>query len=655
MKQFRKYRTTMIVSALFTIIAVAYFVGQKNWDSLATILIIFGFSQLAFFGFWRDLRNYGIKTEVDISRVLGKDAKEALSFGNVGIITYDDNYIVTWCSSFFTDRKIDLVGKKVTSWIPEVRKIYDEVVDEVYGRNDGSIYQIIRKNDSGLLYVKDVTEFIDLKEKYDNEQIVVGIMTLDNYIEYQSYEQEEIISKINTNLRAPLVRWANEHEMMVRRLRSDRFVMVLDQKILKQIRSENFDILQKIKDEANRMDVSITLSMAFAYGSSNLKELDNVVNELLELCQSRGGDQAAIKKVGGQVEYIGGNSETSSTRSKVRVRIMAGSIQNAIRECPNVYIVGHKNSDFDCMGAALAMSSWIKTIKSSRPYIVLKGVSRDKQLQECMDRYKEILNARHTFLTPEQAAEKINPEKDLVIMVDHGVPAMSSGDVFLERCKKIVVLDHHRRGDTFVKNAMLTYVESGASSTCELITELIQNIPDTVPIYEAEATVMYLGILVDTNRFKMHSDTRTFEAVAVLRSWGANPGVAEQVLKEDYDSFTIKNEYISRAKRLNGRFVIDCIEDDVLDRTMLAQISQQLLSIKGSQATFTIAQVSRDPLQSAISARSDGTFNVQRVMEKMNGGGHFAAAAVQKPGFPAELCRQLEMILEEEENESNFA
>lgn len=655
MNQFKKYRSLMFFANLVAILSILYLIKQQNWYALAAVFLFFVISQMAFFGFWKKLRNYGMKTEVDISRVLGKDAKGALKFGNVGIITYDENYIVTWCSPFFVERNIDLVGKKVTSWIPEVRKIFDEVVDEVYGRNEGTIYQIIRKTDAGLLYVKDVTELYELKEKYDNEQVVVGVMTLDNYMEYQAYEQEEIISKINTNLRAPLVSWANNHKMMIRRLRSDRFMLVLDQKILKDIRAENFDILQKVKDEANRLDVSITLSMAFAYGSSDLKELDSLVNELLELAQSRGGDQAALKKVGGQVEYVGGNSETSSTRSKVRVRIMASSIQSSIRECPNVYIVGHKNTDFDCMGAALAMSSWIKTIKESRPYIVLKGVSRDKQLQECMERYKETLNERHTFLTPEQANEQINFEKDLVIMVDHGVPRMSSGEIFLDRCKKVIVLDHHRRGETFVKNAMLTYVESGASSACELITELIQNIPDTVPIYEAEATIMYLGVLVDTNRFKMHSDTRTFEAVAVLRSWGANPSVAEQVLKEDYDVFTIKNDYISRARRVQGRFVICCIEDVVSDRTLLAQISQQLLSIKGAQATFTIAQVSADPVQSAISARSDGSFNVQRVMEKMNGGGHFAAAAVQKPYLPSELSEQLERILEEEENESYSA
>ncbi|MDO4467185.1 MAG: DHH family phosphoesterase [Bacillota bacterium] len=655
MKQFKKYRSLMFLAGIATVVSLFIFCYQKRWDLLVLVLVLSGLSQIAFFGFWKNLHDYGMKTEVDISRVLGKDAKGALQFGNVGIITYDENYIVTWCSSFFSDRKIDLVGKKVTSWIPEVRKIFDEVVDEVYGRNEGTIYQIIRKTDTGLLYVKDVTELYELKEKYENEQLVVGVMTLDNYMEYQAYEQEEIISKINTNLRGPLVSWANAHDMMIRRLRSDRFMLVLDQKILKKIRAENFDILQKVKDEANRLDVSITLSMAFAYGSNNLKELDSLVNELLELAQSRGGDQTALKKVGGQVEFIGGNSETSSTRSKVRVRIMANSIQSAIRECPNVYIVGHKNTDFDCMGAALAMSSWVKTIKESRPYIVLKGVSRDKQLQECMERYKDTINSRHTLLTPEQAREQINPEKDLVIMVDHGIACMSSGDVFLDRCKKIIVLDHHRRGEAFVKNAMLTYVESGASSACELITELIQNIPDTVPIYEAEATVMYLGVLVDTNRFKMHSDTRTFEAVAALRSWGANPSVAELILKEDYDLFTIKNDYISRAKRVHGRFVICCIDDVVQDRTILAQISQQLLSIKGAQATFTIGQVSVDPVQSAISARSDSSFNVQRVMEKMNGGGHFTAAAVQKPYLPNELAEQLERILEEEENESNIA
>ena len=192
-----------------------------------------------------------------------------------------------------------------------------------------------------------------MRQQYLDNEIVIGLLQLDNYMEYQSYENEEIMAQINTHLRASLVTWAKENKMFVRRLRSDRFLVILNKEILAQVRKQNFTILQLIKDEANKLDVSITLSMAFAYGSNDFTVLDDMVNELIELAQSRGGDQAAIRASGGTVQFVGGNSETSSTRSKVRVRIMAQSIQEAIMESNRVYISGHVMSDFDCMGACL--------------------------------------------------------------------------------------------------------------------------------------------------------------------------------------------------------------------------------------------------------------------------------------------------------------
>ena len=335
---------------------------------------------------------------------------------------------------------------------------------------------------------------------------------------------------------------------------------------------------------------------------------------------------------------------------------MAQSIQEAIMESNRVYIAGHVMSDFDCMGACLALSSWVHAL-GKEVYIVLKDVPRDEQLQEVMNSFSTVIQERHSLITPDEAMASMDFNSDLLIMADHGIPAISSAKEFVNQCNRILVIDHHRRSDAFVKNTLLTYVESSASSACELIVELLQNIPNHIPIYEMEATIMYLGILVDTNRFKMHTDARTFEAAAALQNWGANTKRAEKALCEDYLYFSMKNALIQQAKPYYNHFMIAAIEDETLEKTMMAQVSQALLLIKGCVASFTIAKVKTNPNAVAVSARSDGSYNVQKIMEKLNGGGHFSAAAVERADVSVQQMKDmiLKCIEEEQNNESNIA
>lgn len=655
MKNFTKWRDYVYVLLLLSMVAMGVLVALRRWEFLGLFALFTLFYTLLFFGFWQAVHKFGVRTEFDLTRVLGKDAKEALKFGGVGMLVYDDNYVVTWTSAYFKDHHIDIENKKVTAWIPAIKQLFDAGIDTVTGKSNGQVYEISRKPDAQILFVKDVTEVTELKEEIAGSQVVFGLMQLDNYIEYQSYENEEIIENINTHLRAPLITWAKDYGMFVRRLRSDRILIVLNQKIFEKVKADNFSILQLVKDEANKLDVSITLSMAFAYGTSDFVQLDHMVNELMELAQSRGGDQAAIRRAGSQVIFIGGNSELSTQRSKVRVRIMAQSIQEAIKESDKVFITGHVNSDFDCMGAAISMAAWCKALNRFA-YIVLKDVPRDKQLQQVLDHYDPALKERVRFITPAEAKEKLNKDKDLVIMVDHSVPQISSGQSFLNEAQRILVIDHHRRNDKFVEHPMLTYIESSASSTCELMVELLQNTPNHVPIYEADATIMYLGVLVDTNRFKMHTSARTFETVAQLRNWGANAQMAEKALCEDLDQFKLKNELVAKGKMYDDRFMI-CLSHHPLSRTLMSQVSDAMLKIKGAQASFTIAPNEYMPERIAISARSDGSFNVQKIMEKMHGGGHFSAAALERADTTVEeLTRELlEVLREELKNENHSA
>lgn len=596
--------------------------------------------------------------DIDISRILGNDAKDALVFGEIGIITYDESYCATWVNDFLSGRKISIVGKKIASWIPEVNELFQGDVDVVIGKDKEHIYEITRKENAQVLYVRDITSFIQLKKKYMQESLVVGLLQLDNYMEIQQYEDEAKMALINTNLRQPVLDWAKKYGMFVRRLRSDRFLVVLDESIYANIVRDRFSILNEIRNAAELIDVSITLSMSYARGTTDYRLLDQMVNDLLELAQSRGGDQVAVKRYGENVKYYGGNSEAKEKRSKVRVRVMAQAIKEAIIEADRVFILGHREMDFDCMGAAIGISRLCSAYDVDS-YIVSKSGGIELQLADALKTYENKLADRHVFVSDEEAA-KMFKEKDLVIVVDHSAPEQCGAPLTLDKAEKIMIVDHHRRGENFIDNPLLVYIESSASSVCELITEFFPYQSNKVVLSEEEATLMYLGILVDTNRFKMRTGSRTFEAAAYLRKVGVNTISAENMLKEDFNDFEEQTNIMKYAKIYQGNLLIAAVSDGrIFHRTLMSKAADALLNIKGIEASFVIAKTQEHVV--GMSSRSKGSVNVQILMERMHGGGHFTAAALSRENgdvkeIEAELKRVIDGYIEEmeeEEHESN--
>lgn len=646
MKRFSKWRYLYLFLLLLGLACTVFYGLRQEWVASLTVLLITLISFILFSTFWRAIKLKGIQTEVEISRVLGKDAKDALVFGEVGIMTYNDEYVCTWMSDYLRQIAPNLVNQKLTVFFENMRDLFEEHVDTITGEYQGQYFEVTHKEGSQVLFVKNITDVESLQKRIDRGSIVVGLLNLDNYDEYSSNDNEEILNEINTRIRGPLIAWAKESGIFIRRIRSDRYLLLMDTAIFNQIRRQNFQILQRIKDISARMDISITLSIALVENSPSFLELDKTLNEVMEIAQSRGGDQVAIKDGTQPIEFIGGNSEKASQRSKVRVRIVGSSIQDLVRNADKVFILGHVNTDFDAMGAALAMSNWVRALHKE-PYIVLKNVPRDAQLQSTLDDYAKSLNSRHHLITEEEALELMDPKKDVAIMVDHSNPQISSGKRLLEHGGRTIIIDHHRRSEQFPDNVLTSYIESQASSTCEMMTELLQASNVSIPIYEMEATIMYLGILVDTARFKQHTSERTFQAAGILRSWGANAEAAEKALQESYEEYRKRSQLIEKAQTYKDKYLIDVLPEPVT-RTELSQISDALLKFKGCRAAFTIG-TNENNGHTAISARSDGTVNVQKIMEKLNGGGHFAAAAAERDDLTLlQALNQLKGLLDQE-------
>ena len=597
------------------------------------------------------------RRDQNLARILGNDAKDALLFGEVGILVYDENLIVTWFNDFLANRGLNLIGKKISSWNPNINDLFVEKADVVTIHDGEYIYEITRKENSTVLYVKDVSDYENLRKVFQEEKTVLGLIQLDNYDEVSQYEDESMNSQLNMNLRQPVFDWAKENGIVIRRVRSDSFYMVLNEEIYQRIMNDKFSILNTIRNNSEEMGVSVTLSMAIARGDKQLSELDETLIALMELTQNRGGDQVAVKLNDSEVKFYGGNSEAAEKRSRVRVRVMAKAIRDAIQESKNVFIVGHKNMDFDCMGANLLLSR-IAQGYQKQAYIVSESGGVEEQCREAMKLFADDLQERHHFIS-EAEAVRLMKSDDIVIAADFHNPDHCNAAAVLDKATKVILIDHHRRSEKFIDNPLLVYVETSASSVSELITEFLPYVSHKVNISPQEATIAYLGILIDSNRFKARTGARTFEACAALRMLGVDPNEAEDLIKENIQEFEEKSAIMRYGRVIFDHIMIAPVAPKaLLSKTMMSKCADAMLAIKGIEASFVIGYTKENTV--AISARSKGNINVQKLMEAMNGGGHFSAAALSRENtsveeIEAELIATIQKSMQEEiENESNL-
>lgn len=629
--------------ALEVVLLVALLMFNYNWAYVA--MPIFLIVDIAIIGFVLFRYQQDLKSRViSITRILGKEAKDALLLGGVGLITYDEDYIVTWANELFEEHNMFLIGERITTIDPKINELLMGESESVLVVVSDRTYQITKKENAPLLFVQDITEYQDLQHKYTEEQIILGYVHLDNYDETTQYEEEQTIAHIDTKLRQPIVEWAKNLGMFVRRVKSDRFLIVLNQSIYNKLVEDQFSILDYIRESAHQIDVSITLSMSFAKGVADFLLLDEMANSALELAQSRGGDQVAIKHYNKEITYFGGSSQAQEKRSKVRVRVMAHGIKELLIQSSQVIIVAHKEMDFDCMGSAIAMSR-IASALSKPVYIISKSGGIEEKLSKALDDYEEELNSRHEFVSENDAVNLYN-DSTLVIMVDHHKKEQSNGAALLEIAKKIIVIDHHRRSADFPFDPMMVYIESSASSVAELITELLPYFSLPVDISSIESTFMLTGMMVDTNRFRNRTGSRTFEAASALKAFGADTIVADTMLKDEFEEFELKTEILSHAQYLDyGVVLVPYKSAKPITRTLMSQVADYLLNVKGVEASFVCAKI--DSNNVAISGRSKGNVNVQVIMEQLKGGGHFTAAAVQKENISVdELSEQLKAAIE---------
>lgn len=640
-QQFDRLRTSLFIFFILQLVIVLlgyFFFFNYLYLLEFVLLIVNGFVLFMTFIFYQQ---ESTSRSIRIQSVLGEESMDAFLYGKIGLVTYDETNLLEWMSELFDDRELVYLGQRVTTWIPDLLPLIKGSVDEIQVNFRDKAYRVARHPGARLLFFKDISEEYAINRQYQANQVVLGLIHLDNYDDETQYEDEQQIGLIDLQLRQPVVNWAKENGMYLRRIRADRFLVVLNEEIFAKIVKEGFSISDYIRKTANTYDLSITLSMGFGRGSEDFAELEDMSNRSLALAQGRGGDQIAVMKQGEEIVYYGASSETAEKGSKVRVRVMAHSIRDLAMNSQNVLIVGHREMDFDCFGAAIGLSRIIQSYQKNT-FVVLGSGGLETKLEETVERHYHHLQQGHRFIDETAAKELIRPNT-LLIMVDHHLARISSSPELIPLAKKIAIIDHHRRMRNFEFNPILAYIETSSSSTSEMISEFFNYQRKDVSMTSIEATIMLAGMIVDTNHFRTHTGTRTFEAASVLKEMGADPSLADSFLRDDFYEFDQRSSLLNTAQ-LHGDYILASVEDQI-SRTMVAQVANQLLQIQGVSASFVIAPL--DNHLTGISARSNGNVNVQLIMESMGGGGHFTVAAAQMAKSVSEVKAELIKTLDE--------
>jgi len=603
------------------------------------------YAVLAERAFRKDLKTY-LGTLSYRVRKGGNDVISELPFG---IILYNDDRTVEWHNPYISQvmEQESVIGVPLTELFPTLQQAKERegTIEAMVG---SQMYELIFKPKERILYVKNITEYWRLTRKYEDERLALGIVMIDNLEEVtqglDDHQRSTLLAKVTTEI----TEWSQQYHIHLKRLTSDRFLLITDQKTLRVLEQSRFVILDEVRELTADQKIPVTLSIGFAAGAENIIELGGWAQRSLDIALGRGGDQAAVK-VGSRQTFYGGKTNAVEKRTRVRARVVAHALRDLIRESHNVVIMGHKMPDMDAVGAAIGVLK-AATLFGKEAYIVLEGVN--PSIERMMDLLREDERLSKRFVTPEQAAGLIVPQS-LIVVVDTHKASMVKEPKLLAGKEKIVVIDHHRRGEEFIGNAILVYMEPYASSTCELVTELLQYIHDRISLDVREATSLLAGITVDTKSFSLRTGARTFEAASFLRRNGADTMMIQRLLQEDLEEYLNKAEIIKHAEVLYDHIAVAVVERGRRNSQLLiAQSADTLLNMTDILASFVIGE--RPDGLIGVSARSLGHMNVQVVMERMGGGGHLTNAAAQLEGTVEEVEARLKQVLEEIEREEGL-
>lgn len=631
-------RTTVLWILVFALVIaiIGIIIGLMfDWRIGATLALIVLIGMA--FSFAR-LRQINDDTEAYLNQLavqVNQSQEEALLEMPIGLILLDDENIIKWINPYmakYFDPQEMIVGRKLAMVDDDLAKLvakhrHDEQTAVIDWKEHKFELQV--QDRYNTVYLTDITEYEEISDRYQREQLFLGNIFLDNYDEITKGMSDSMVSNLSNYVTSQLSQWAKDHDLLLKVIDDDNYLLVGHNYSLKALENENFDVLDTIRKNTSQQNSPVTISMGIAYGQSNLIKLANMAQKNLDLSLGRGGDQVVVRMESGQARFFGGKTNPMEKRTRVRARMISQALHDLMNQADNIFVIGHTRPDLDSLGACFGIRR-LAEMNDHESWIVLDDdETNHSDIERLMGEVDNYQSIKEHIINPEEALKKAT-DASLLIMVDHSKPSLSASPKLTERlANRIVIIDHHRRGEEFPENPLLVYIEPYASSTCELITEMFEYQPrESKGLNKLEATAMLAGIRIDTKSFSQNAGTRTYDAASYLRSAGADGTMIQYLTKETPANFIQRNHLIDTAEFIDDSMAICAGADDqTYDSVIAAQAADMLLQVSGIKASFVITRQNADTV--GISARSIGDFNVQVIMERLGGGGHLTNAATQ--------------------------
>lgn len=620
----------MLISPLFGLAMVLLFI-------LTVIFAVYGIYVLA-----GNTNNYAANLSYRIKR----GEQEAMIKMPLGIMLYDKDRQIQWINPYLQmylhDK--DIIGSSISSVDKELAKYIDDAIKSNSKQNKiikwgDRKFEMVVQDDLGVVYLLDITRYANIEEKYKQERLAIGLIFIDNYDELSQAMGDQNLTNMSSYVQTALSKYAGQFNSYLKRIDEDHFILLTHMHDLAKMEDNKFSILDKVRTESSRKNMPLTLSIGIAFGSESLNEIADQAQSNLDLALGRGGDQVVVKQSGHEARFYGGKSNPMEKRTRVRARMVSQALVELFKGVDHVFVQGHRNPDLDAIGSAIGIVK-IARIHGVKASVVLDVDHVNYDVGRLIAKMQAAGIDKDVFISPKDALEAATDES-LLVLTDHSKYSITYDPELYKRLKnRLIIIDHHRRGEEFPENPMLVYIEPYASSTCELVTEMIEYQPQGGEgvLTDLEASAMLAGITVDSKEFSLRTGTRTFDAASYLRSIGADTQVVSELLKENIDNYLQRSHLVSTIDMIEPNMALLMGEDNkIYDPIITAQAADTALSLEHVDASFALTRRSKDVI--GISARSMGNVNVQVIMEKLGGGGHLSNAATQIKGVTVEEAK----------------
>lgn len=638
----RKTNVLRIFSYIFVLIeftamilfSVVYFSNLYNLQTIIEAKYMFigavGLVSLNALILWISLLSISSaksRTDLRAAEVIGEDVQEAYNFAMIGLAVTDDNDNIIWTNDLFKERHLDIIDENIIKWQPELMEIKEKSGEDAVGKIkiNNRNFEVKYLADAGLWIFKDTTDYEQIYSYSKAQAVVLGVLALDNYDEV--IKGEEDYNDTVTKVRNIVLNYMKEYGVLLRRFKDDTYSMICNYDSFERMKNDGFSIIDKVREASYGEDIPLTISIGIARNFPDVTKLNELANAALSIAMSRGGDQVVVSIYGGEMEFYGGKTEAQEKRNRVKVRVLADSLINLIKNASNVLVMGHTNMDMDALGSCLGIKSICERVNIPC-HLVVDFRSTESKTRAAITSLFNKNDLEEMFVSSKESLSKVSPTT-LVVVVDVHIPSMVMAPALLEKSNRIVVIDHHRRAEEYIEAPVFDYIDPSASSASEILAEFIRfsSISPRIEIPSTYATIMLAGIFLDSEFYKSNNTgIRTFESSTILKEYGANNSLADDLLKDDYEEYIEVNSIVRNMKTVDYGVVYAAASPDIVyDQSTIAKAANICLSMKGVHASFIIGKISGREIK--ISARSDGFVNVSLLCEKMGGGGHFTSAA----------------------------